>query len=278
MAVAVAVMGGAQQPQIVGLGATAERIRHHVIYLQQMPGAAPAPTAPVHVAAAAPVALPHLPPDRRRNSAAAASDLRRRNGDSGGCRGPVRCLSPRRRSRRARRSVRGAAAASYGAAVSAVTSAVRVATAGRFATVTRRWPASAGTFGAEVAEPAGRPVCGAAAASGPAAVFGAEVWRATSAVRRRPRPRGRRDGSWRSSASRTTRPRSCPNVICGSTCDSSPLSCSNPTWQSSSITALSSHRPAPSGRIRSAARASSGSTLASISFTCPRALAGRPAA
>ena len=81
MRMAVAVMGGAQQPEIVRLGATSERIRHNVIYLQQMPGAAPAPTAPVHVAA------------------------------------------------------------------------------GRFATVTRRWPASAGTFGAEVAEPAGGPVC-----------------------------------------------------------------------------------------------------------------------
>ncbi len=127
MAVAVAVMGGAQQPEIVGLGAAAERIRHHVIDLQQMPGAAPAPTAPVHVAAAAPVALPHLPPHRHGNSAAAdarprrrgrrrgagpmrhglraASCLRRRSGDSGRCRGPVRGLNLGWRSRRACRQL-----------------------------------------------------------------------------------------------------------------------------------------------------------------------------
>ena len=34
MAVAVTVMCGAQQPEIVGLGAAAERMRYHVIDLQ----------------------------------------------------------------------------------------------------------------------------------------------------------------------------------------------------------------------------------------------------
>ena len=146
-----------------------------------------------------PVALPHLPPDRRRNSAAAnarlrrcrrrrggpgnpirrglhaASCLRRRSGDPGGCRGPLRRLNPRWRvAAPAGSSDRGAAASSFGAEVSAVTAAVRAATAGRFATVTRRWPASAGRFGAE-------------------------VWSATSEVRRL-RPRPLRVGAGRSGA------------------------------------------------------------------------------
>ena len=112
--VAVAVMGGAEKAQIVGLGAAAERIRHDVIYPQQMAGAAAAPTGPVHIAAAAPITLPDLPPDCRRNDAAAypglrrrrrrglalpaASHLRRRSGGSGGCRGIRRGRVLRRRS------------------------------------------------------------------------------------------------------------------------------------------------------------------------------------
>ena len=67
----VAVMGGAQETEIVGVGAAAERERNDVIDLQQIPGAAPAPAAPVHVAATAPIALPHLPPDCGRDGAAA---------------------------------------------------------------------------------------------------------------------------------------------------------------------------------------------------------------
>ena len=125
------------------------------------------------------------------------------------------------------------------------------------------------SFGAEVSA---APSVGAAfrcapTASDRAASFGAEV---SSAAARLPvrRPRGGRAGSWRSTASRTSRPRSCPNVRCGSTCDSSPLSCSNPLRQSSSITALSSHRPAPNGRIRSAGAVNSGSTPASNFSTC----------
>ena len=64
-------MGGAQPPQIVGFGAAAERERNDVIDLQQMPGAAPPPAAPVHVAAAPPIALPDLPLDGRRNGVTA---------------------------------------------------------------------------------------------------------------------------------------------------------------------------------------------------------------
>ena len=159
------------------------------------------------VAEAAPVAFPHLPPDRRRNSAAADARLRRRSrrreepaasmrrrlraasylrrsGDSGGCRGPVRCLPPASEvAEPAGSSVRGAATASFGTEVSAVTtSAVRVANAGRFATERgggRRPPAhSAPKLGRQRRESAG---------------YGPPM--------RRPRR------SWRSSASCTTRPR-----------------------------------------------------------------------
>ena len=56
--VAVAVMGGAQQAEIVRLGGAAEGIRHDVIDLQQVLGAAAAPAGAVHVAAAALVAPP----------------------------------------------------------------------------------------------------------------------------------------------------------------------------------------------------------------------------
>ena len=51
--VAVAVMGGAQQPEIVRLGRAAAGIRHDVIDLQQVLRAAAAPAGAVHVAAAA---------------------------------------------------------------------------------------------------------------------------------------------------------------------------------------------------------------------------------
>ena len=86
------------------------------------------------------------------------------------------------------------------------------------------------------------------------------------ALRVRPR-RGGRPGSWQSRPSLTSRPTSCPSVMWGSTCESSPLSCSSPRWQSASMTALSSQRPSPSGRIRSAGTASAGSTSASIFVT-----------
>ena len=66
---AVAVMGGAKEAEIVELGTAAKREREHVIYLQPVPGAATAPAAPVHVAATAPVPLPHLPPDCGRDAA-----------------------------------------------------------------------------------------------------------------------------------------------------------------------------------------------------------------
>ena len=82
--------------------------------------------------------------------------------------------------------------------------------------------------------------------------------------------RARRDGragSCRSSPSLTSRPTSCPSVMCGSTCDSNPLSCSRPRWHSVSMTVLSSHRSASSGRSRSAGAARSGSTPASIRMT-----------
>ncbi len=113
-------------------------------------------------------------------------------------------------------------------------------------------------FRAGSASPAGRSSC-----------FGAEV-RSAPAVRlpagRRTR-RGGRAGSCRSSPSLTSRPTSCPSVMCGSTCDSSPLSCSRPRWHSVSMTALSSQRSASSGRSRSAGAARSGSTPASIRMT-----------
>ena len=66
---AVAVMGGAEEPKIIGLGAAAKRVGEDVIYLKQVPGAATAPAAPVHVAATAPVPLPNLPPDCGRDAA-----------------------------------------------------------------------------------------------------------------------------------------------------------------------------------------------------------------
>ena len=116
-----------------------------------------------------------------------------------------------------------------------------------------RWPVRAGA-----ASPAARTSC-----------FGAEV-RSAPAVRlptgRRTR-RGGRAGSCRSSPSLTSRPTSCPSGMCGSTCDSSPLSCSRPRWHSASMTALSSQRSASSGRTRSAGAARSGSTSASIRMT-----------
>ena len=71
-------MSGAEQTEIAGVGAAAERERKDVIHLHHMPGAATAPAAPVHVAAAAPVALPDLPFDRGRDGAAAHPVLRRR--------------------------------------------------------------------------------------------------------------------------------------------------------------------------------------------------------
>ena len=80
--------------------------------------------------------------------------------------------------------------------------------------------------------------------------------------------RGGRLGSWRSSASCTRRPTSCPSVMRGSTCESSPRSCSSPCRHSASIVAFSSWRPSPSGRTRSAGGASSGSRSASIRRTC----------
>ena len=138
---------------------------------------------------------------------------------------------------------------------------------------------SGASFGAEVwpARSAGLAFGCAAVASGPDVSFGAEVSSAPLGAARLPvrRPRGGRTGSWRSTASRTARATIWPNVMCGSTCDSSPLSCSNPCRHSSSITALISHRPAPSGRIRSAGAVSSGSTPASQILYLPRALTGR---
>ena len=177
-------MGGAEKAQIVGLGAAAERIRDDVIYLQQMTGAVAAPTGPVHIAAAAPVTLPHLPPDRRRNGAAAYPRLRRR------------------RPAVARRTVRGGPPPTFGAEVAPATSAVQEeAAAGRRAGVASREPAA----------PAGCAVRGTAATFGVAGSFGAEVAAAISALRRLlRRPRGGRDGSWRSSASCTNRPEQLP--------------------------------------------------------------------
>ena len=108
----------------------------------------------------------------------------------------------------------------------------------------------------------------AAAPCGFASGFGAEVCSALAvrpAVRRA--RRGRR-GSWRSSPSFTSRPTSCPSVMCGLMWDSSPLSCSSPRWHSSSITAFTSQRPPLSARIRSAGTTRSGSTSDSICITC----------
>ena len=204
-----------------------------------MAGAAKAPTGPVHVAAAPPITLPHLPPDRRWNGAAAypglgrrrsgsggpdrprrsrrgctlraASHFRRRSGDSGGRRGIRRGRVLRRRS---------------------CAGNLRSPGGGR-----RRRPRRRSAR--RTHHPNGCAVRAAVVAFGAAGSFGAEVARATSALRRPPRrPHGGRDGSWRSSASCTNRPSSCPVVICGSTWDNSPLSCSNPRWQSSSTTAF----------------------------------------
>ena len=62
-----------------------------------------------------------------------------------------------------------------------------------------------------------------------------------SAGRLPPRARrGGRLGSWRSSPSLTRRPTSCPMVMRGSTCESSPRSCSSPCWHSASMVAFSS--------------------------------------
>ena len=108
----------------------------------------------------------------------------------------------------------------------------------------------------------------AAAPSGFASCFGAEVCSAPAVRPAVRRTRRGRVGSWRSSPSCTSRPTSCPSVMCGSTCESSPLSCSSPRWHSSSITALSSQRPPLSARTRSAGTAISGSTSASICITC----------
>ena len=60
-------------PEIVGFGAAAERIRYDVICFQHIAGSRTGAPAPVHVAAAAPIALPDLLPDRRRNRAPAAA-------------------------------------------------------------------------------------------------------------------------------------------------------------------------------------------------------------
>ena len=71
-------MGGAKETKVIEIGAAAKRIREHVIYLQQVPGAATAPAAPVHVTAATPIPLPDLPPDRSRDAAPANPRLRGR--------------------------------------------------------------------------------------------------------------------------------------------------------------------------------------------------------
>ena len=69
------MMGGAQETEIAGLGAAAERERNDVIDLQPMPGAAAASAAPVHVAAAPLIALPDLPLDGCRDGAPAYLEL-----------------------------------------------------------------------------------------------------------------------------------------------------------------------------------------------------------
>ena len=53
-------MGRAQQAEIIGFGAAAERERKDVIDLEEPPGAATAPAGPVHIAAATPIALPDV--------------------------------------------------------------------------------------------------------------------------------------------------------------------------------------------------------------------------
>ena len=58
MAVPEAVMGGAEETEIVGLGAAAKRVGDHVIHLQQVPGAATAPTAPIHTSCSSPDRAP----------------------------------------------------------------------------------------------------------------------------------------------------------------------------------------------------------------------------
>ena len=108
----------------------------------------------------------------------------------------------------------------------------------------------------EVAEPAGSSVHCAMPVSGPATSFGAEVSSATSG------PGGCGASCEEAATDRggpalpsPPAPGLAPNVICGSTCDNSPLSCSNPSWQSSSITAFElppprSQRPHPVRRPR----------------------------
>ena len=227
-------MGGAQETEIAGFGAAAERERNDVIDLQQMPGAATASAAPgASFGAEGRVVAPG-----RFTAVAPACSQSASFGDKA-CAFAAEVMTP------AGMAFRCAAAPALGPVAS---------------------------FGAEVSP---TPTVGAAfrcadVASDLPASFGAEVSAAPPATARLPvrRPRGGRAGSWRSTASRTTRPRSCPNVRRGSTCDSSPLSCSNPLRQSSSITALSSHRSAPSGRIRSAGAVNSGSTPASSFSTC----------
>ena len=102
MAVAVAVMGGAQQPEIV----PPPSAYGDVIDLQQVHGSRTGAHCPGPVAAAAPVALPHLPPDRHGNSArcaraaAAAQSPARRAGRSVAPRAGSRLLAPKWRFRR----------------------------------------------------------------------------------------------------------------------------------------------------------------------------------
>ena len=98
--VAVAVMSGAQQSEIVRLGGAALGIRYDVIDLQQVFGAAAAPGGAVNVAATAPVALPDLAFYRRRDGAAGPADrLRCRSLARGGAAGFAHAAAcrPRRR-------------------------------------------------------------------------------------------------------------------------------------------------------------------------------------
>ena len=144
--VAVAVMDGAQQPRIVRLGAAAERERNDVIDLQQMPEAATAPAASVHVAAA-----PRSRSQTCRLTAAGMARPRTRACDAGGaaCR----------------------AHSAFGAEV-----ADRTAASDRFAGTAR--PQSADAFAGEGAPPAGA-VCrragSAVAPSGPVVLPAAPV-------------------------------------------------------------------------------------------------------
>ena len=247
MAVTVTVMRGAQETEIIGLGAAAERIREDVIDLQQVAGAAAAPAAPVHVAAAALIALPDLPLDRGGDGAAGRARLLRLDG--GGARRPRGPLL-RRRGRPLRVALRLRRRSAGGGG------------RGRpFAGATAVRASSARSIAGEFPAPAG-------SAADSARFFGAEVCAASAGRLAVRRPRGGRAGSWRSSASRTNRPMSWPAVRCGSTWERRPLSRSSPCRQSSSITALISHRPAPSGRIRSAGAASSGAAFANNSCTC----------